>query len=543
VITAVPTAATAAAAQAARNWAANLRGLAVAQPGFADRVQSLAVAGEWLFARDGSLTLQPTPGEWLGGCSIPYRACAVMLKTLDPRGTIQCFLAAAHAAEVKAALERLTAQQAVLVLQPQAGLIRTILACEDFTAALADHRLFFVTGDAWQDDLRRLFADRPGLPAPQQFIKLPTLAAELADPLIAGASAVFTAVNADRAERIRVLRDAPRTSRTTDTIAVIAGSKFGLWDDSGATLASALLPSDAINLRRLDCDSPLLAGPLATAEHCSKASVLVTADVARCDFPDVLSRDLPWVTWVTRGRIPSPAAAGPRDALLVADPAWCDLAIASGWNAERVDVAGFPMMTPSLHDRAFDGWTVLADTTPMQQPKALKEFSSHQLLWESIHHQLIRDPFALDDIASFLHRHCRQQNVDEATLDRRMFIESLLVPAYQQGLVRALIQARVSVRLFGGGWEQIDDFRLHAAGPIRDRSALADALASSRRLIHVWPSTAIHPIFATGLPVLRRRVSPLDAFVRDAKSGQISAASPVSVPPISLERVLRVLGG
>jgi hypothetical protein len=400
--------------------------------------------------------------------------------------------------------------------------------------------LLFVTGEPWADDLRRLFNDRPGLPTPQQFIKLPTLTGDIADPIIQACQSVFAAVNAERTERIVALRNTPRTFSNSGTIAVIAGSKFALWEDPGAQLATALLPSDATNLRRLDPDCPLLAGPLAVAEFCSKAEALVIADVGRCDFPDVLSKDLPWVTWVTRGRIPNRAAAGPRDALLVADPSWRDAAIAAGWDAHRVDIAGFPAIAPTESGSKFDGWTVLADTRPVQMPKQLDEFSSHKLLWEAIDAELRTNPFALDDAASFLHKRCRSMDLDESTVDRKLFLEQLILPAYVQGVVRALLKADVPLRVFGLGWGQIEEFAAVAAGPIGDSEALAQALGGSKKLVHVWPGSGAHPIFATGLPVLRRRVSLLDAFVREAKSGA-TLTIPQPVPPISLAGVKRVL--
>lgn len=540
MITAVPTT-TAAEAAAARHWAANLRALSAVQGEVVDAVQSLAASGEWVFARDGSLTVL-YGGQWLGGCSLPYRAGRAMMQSLDPRGSVMCFLAPLHAGEIQADLNRLSAQQAVIVLQPAVSVVRTILAAGDFAAAIDAGRLLFVTGDSWPDAFRSLFERHPGLPTPTQFIKLPTLGGEIADPLIAGAQHVFASINSNRADRIRVLRDAPRITTTVRNLAVIAGSKFGLWDDTGEQMASAVTADAAVSVSRLDPDQPLTAGPLATAEHCAKADALLTADVARCDFPDVLSKSLPWVTWVTRGRIPAYAGAGPLDALLVADAHWRDAAVKAGWPANRVDVAGFPAVARTATDNTFDGWTIIADTLPLAMPKKLDEFSSHKLLWEAIAAQLSRDPFVLDEPNAYLGKRCRAMNIDEATLDRRLFIDQLITPAYQQGLVRALIKGGVKLRIFGAGWGEIEEFRAVACGPIVDRASLSQALGSSRRLIHVWPNQHGHPIFATGLPVLRRRVSLLDAFVSQARTGTVAASPQQPVPPISLSRVLSVLG-
>lgn len=543
LITAAATAVTSVAAEAGRCWASNLRALATTQPEIVSRVQPLVVEGEWVAARDGSTTLRTHDGQWLGGCSLPYRAAVVMLKSLEPRGTVACFLAPIHAAEIRAALEKLSAQHAVVVLQPELRSLRIILGCEDFSADIAAGRVFFITGDTWADDFRQLFNDRPGLPTPQQFIKLPTLADEIADPLINTTQPLLSAVLSARAAQIIALREQVRPTRSAiRKIAVIAGSRFQLWDDAGSVLAAALKSTGDVAVQQLDPDQPLASSPLATALFCHDCDALITADTARCDFPDVLRRDLPWATWVSKGRIPKAETAGPRDGLLVADPDWRKEAIAAGWPENRVFVATFPARdcAPSAPTK-FAGWTVIAHTVPVSQPEKLNEFSSHKLLWESIAQQLYRDPFALtDDINAFLHKHCRAVKVDESTLDMRLFIESLLLPAYQQGVVRAMMKAKVPVRVLGRGWDEIEEFKPIAGDRIESADALNGAIASSTRLVHVWPTTHVHPMASYGLPVLKRTVSRIEAFVDQARK---PAAAPPSKPadPISLQAVVSLL--
>ncbi len=515
---------TAAAVKAARNWAANLRTMAAVQPRLIEALQPLAVAGEWVFARDGSLTLLDDAGRWLGDCSVPYLAAAAMIKSFEPRGTVAGFLAPTHAAEIRAALDRLTAQQSVLVLQPNLQTVRTILSCEDFSADFEAHRLHIATTREWAAELRTLFNEHPGLPTPQQFIKLPTALADIVDPIIAESQKIFGEVIHARAERIRSLRGVPREwNSNACRVGVIAGSKFALWDDAGAALAEALRPasSDArVRLAWLDPDIPIHAGPAGTAEFCRQCDAVVTADTARCDFTDVLPAAMPWVTWVTKGRIPSATSAGPRDALLVADAAWKKRAIEAGWPADRVGIATFPAIqrTEASPDTVFDGWTILTDTTPIQIPEKLEEFSSHRLLWEAITANLAADPFALgDDLIAYLRKRARAMSIDNATIDRLLFAESLLVPAYQQGIARAMMKERLPIRVFGRGWSEIDEFKPVSAGPIESRSHLARILADTRRVVHLWPWATVHPIDSTGLPTLRRTLGRLDSFLQQAR--------------------------
>jgi hypothetical protein len=555
---------TAASTRAARNWTANLRGLANLHPALAEPLQSLSVQGEWVLARDGSLTLRDEHGAWLADCSVPSLAAAAMLKSFDPRGTVACFLAPGHAAEIRAVLDRLSPQQAVLVLAPDLGRLRVQLACEDFSADLTARRLFFAAGESWATELLAIFEAHPGLPTPQQFIKLPTLAAEIGEPLVAEAQHVFAAVLASRADQIRESQRRVRLdSRPARRIGQVAGSRFQLWNDTGAALAEALrpvcglkdaaasihlhaarlAPATVVHVVTLDPDIPVEAGPLAAARFCEDIDVLVMPDAARCDQPDLLPRELPWVTWVTRGRIPLAAAAGPNDALLLADASWKPDAISAGWNAARIGVATFtaPAGEPTDGD-VFEGWTAIADTLPIVMPKSLEEYSSHRLLWETIAAELQRDPMAIGhDTHAYLQRHAHRAGVDESTLDARLFGEMLIQPAYQQGLIRALKQAGVPVRAFGRGWDEIDEFQSLATGAITSRQQLGQVLATSRKLLHLWPTDRPHPIAATGLPVLTPSQPRLDVFVRQAQQPLPPFAGSIEGQPMSLDAIFSVL--
>ncbi len=523
--------------------------MSAVQPRLIEPLQPLSVSGEWVFARDGSVTLLDDSGRWLGGCSVPYRAADVMLKSFEPRGTVAAFLAPMHAAEIRAALDRITPQQSVLVLQPDLQTVRTILSCEDFSADFESHRLHFTTGQHWLAELRTLFHEHPGLPTPQQFIKLPTAQAEIVDPIISDTQKALGEVIQSRAGRIRTLRDAPRVWNSNSCrIGVVAGSKFTLWDDAGSALAEGLRLASAdarVKLSWLDPDVPIHAGPAGTAEFCAECDAVVTADTARCDFPDVLHSAMPWVTWVTKGRIPSATSAGPRDALLVADAAWKKRAIEAGWPATKVGVATFPTIqsVETSPDTVFDGWTILTDTTPIDIPEKLEEFSSHRLLWEAITADLAADPFALgDDLIAYLRKRTHAMNIDDATIDRLLFAESLLVPAYHQGIVRALMKAHLPVRVYGRGWADIEEFKPVSAGPIEKRHQLAHVLACTRRAVHVWPWATVHPIDATAVPKLRRTLGRLESFLQQARQPVRAAAMPaVNTQSISIDSILAAL--
>ena len=97
---------------------------------------------------------------------------------------------------------------------------------------------------------------------------------------------------------------------------------------------------------------------------------------------------------------------------------------------------------------------------------------------------------------------------------------------------RAFLRERGgTVQLHGENWDRIPKFAPHAHGPVTSRSHLADLLASSRMLVHVWPTRHAHPIDFTGRPVLR------------LGSANPAAAPRAAAPPLSGEILRRILPG
>ena len=111
--------------------------------------------------------------------------------------------------------------------------------------------------------------------------------------------------------------------------------KLELPADNG----SELLASE-VEIVPLHLDEPLHGSPLAMLAAAVGCNALVTAEIARADLTDLLPQNMPWITWLTTSRIPAFAAAGPNDALLLADAEWRSRAIDAGWPADRVEVAG-----------------------------------------------------------------------------------------------------------------------------------------------------------------------------------------------------------
>jgi hypothetical protein len=609
--------ATAAARRAAANFAANLAALADTQPRLVEAVGSALPAMDFIFGRDGYLTAFDAQGLWWSGCSLPKRANAAMLRSLKGSGPASCLLAPPHAASVRVSLEMTgsaSAVHAILTAEPDLQGLSILLACDDFSAEVRSHRLWFAWGAEWVRELEKLFEEQPGLPTPSQFIRVPATQQTTIESMIGPAQAVFTAALARRSARAREIRDAwrPGGDQSAGALCVITTRQFSLWGDAAFTLGAALrigpprtgaamtvadrAPSPAQGdghsrqfhfqsstgggkesivpavihapiLRSIYLDEPLHGSPLAMLSAAVDCDAVVTADVARADMTELLPRDLPWITWMTTPRVPAFAAAGPNDALLVADPSWKRNAVEAGWPGGRVEVARWPdlvaiwtgdaagasdALAAIVVEPAAPALAIIADTCPLDPPERLEDFSSQRLLWNSIRMELEADPLMLAgvDPDAYLDERLKQFGVSGEGLDRGLFINGLIVPCYGQGIARLLMGAGAPVRLFGRGWEDLPDFAPDADGPILSRPALARAVAASAALVHVWPMAHAHPIDAAGRTVVRPMHRRTAILIRDAMLALTSSKHPgasMSVKNandrLDLQRVLRRIAG
>jgi hypothetical protein len=496
----------------------------------------------WTYARDGSLTARDGGGRWWSGCSVPAEAARAMLKSLDVRGTTACFLAPFHAAAIRVALGTLRPEQAIIAIVPDDAALAVILACDDFSGDLADQRLWFASGGQWTTQLDDLLTTHPGLPTPTQFVRLlDGIEEPAADALVSPAQQVFSDHAARRAARIARLRE---TSGGADREGgcVVAPSLFRLWDDAGAALARV---AEELGWARFDPDVPATASPLALAERVAGAAALLTANTARADLPNVVSCDVAWITWVTNGRVPAfDAAAGPRDALLVTDPRWRDAAIGAGWPVDRVQTAAWPTEPAPAREAASGGVALIADVRPLDPPRQVVDLSSHRLLWELIRDELRADPFlATPSVTAYLDARLTRFAIAPDSLDHRLFVEALIVPAFVRGVARVLADERLRLRVYGAGWETENKLTSCWRGPIKSRAALADAVGGARALVHVWPSKFAHPIEAIDRPVLRANTGRV-ALLRGAQAVLCGVVPPThcrDVPALAAQLVRELI--
>ncbi len=515
---------------AQERFAINLAALQQLQPSVAHMVTSVPMPLQWTFGRDGFLTALDE-GYWWTGCSVPLLAGRQMLKNLELSGTVGCFVHPTHAGQLRACFERIQSNQAIVAIVPDPLCLAVMLRCEDFSAELAAGRLGFAAGWDWTEQLGKLFAAHPGLPLPQNFVRTSLLEDGELGQFTTDAQAVISAETSRRADRIALSRQAgDRRTRPTGRVLVVASGYFRLADLSGPALMNAICGDDAADaFVHLDPDRPLSASPLAVALAAAEADAVVTANTFRHDFPLIVPQRTAWITWVTTPRIAPPVAAAAGDGLLLADPQWRDIALGVGWSNQRIDIAAWPAglgfaLPPTRADGKLVG--LLADTHLLDVPPRLKEFSSQGLLWEMIADELKRRPQALGgEPLRYLENQMAKLGLAAEEVDRQLFLERLVHPAYQQSLARAAIAQGLPLALFGRGWMDIADLSDRAHGPIASAGDLAAALGQCSALFDPNPTAALGAIDALGLPVIRPRPLP----------------SRAALPPLSRGRVLSLI--
>ena len=565
---------TAASKRAQQNWDANVAVLAVSQSFVVETVDSPASDITWLFGRDGFLTAQDSIGHWWAGCSLPKRAGMTMLKMLELRGVVGCLLAPSHAGQVAAALDKLSAHQAVIVVHPDVEAVRVLLGCCDFSGDIARHRLWFAIGEQWPLMMGRLLREQPGLSTPCQFIRTPATDEDLIQTLIPMAEKVFNESNAARSNQLSEMvcgplppgipggrvgvrgdfsrmgveqsveektpqpnpppgvpggGDRKQNSRSMQNVLVLAPSHFRLWDDAGEALLSVMRGTDACHF---DPDDPARSSALGLAlagQHCD---VVVVPNRSRAELPAVLSPATSVLTWITQPHIPMYDAKHPNDALLLADDSWLTAATSLGWPPNRLKIAGWPSL--SFAPPAGKSLALIADTFTLETPVKALDSSSHHVLWEMIRSEMSSGPFSIgSDVIGFIHRRMMKLGISAEGFNEGMFVNQLVIPAYQQGMARLLLDAGLPLKIFGKGWDELPRFRPAWRGTVETREAFREAVSSASVLIYLWPTRIRHEIDAMGRPVLSPNFHRAESWVRDAKAMLNGSSETCVLPPIS----------
>lgn len=468
-------------------------------------------------ARDGFLTAYDA--GWLAGNSVPRRSAEVMLRNTAIEGNVACLVLPVHAGQVAACLDKVGPYVSVIALLASEDVLPPLLACADFSAEITAGRLAF----AWDEaSLKNVFVEHPGLPIPQQFVRLATSTSETADPAMKMAQAVFAPVLAGQVARIKAAHAVP-LDRSTG-LCVVGPQRFKLWDDAAAIL------SEAVGGEMIDTDLPAHSGSAHIAERAAAGRAIVTANLGRADRAELIDLPRPWICWATNHRVPAYVPKHPRDGLLIAGPALAPLAAAAGWPASRVRVARFPTDRLPALGRVM---TIITDLPSLDPPKIVCDFSSWRVAWDTIAAELQADPLRLGpDAGAYLDQFLRRHDVADEKFPRDLFLRGVIAAGFAVGVALLLKQRGHPPAIHGNGWAD-HAAALDVRGPVTTRAALHDALAAAACVVDCSTNAPIHAMASIDRPILRPAGMTLPTLTARLRSIAESKASSTDYPPLS----------
>lgn len=526
-------------AQARRTYAANLAALADHSPELLRFLDNELPAGEYVFGRDGSLTIR-NAGRWLDDCSVPAAAAAAMLRSIQFNSPSMIMIAPTHAQQLRVALDKSSAGQAIIAIIPDDDSLQTILALADFVDDLRAGRLHFAVGSAWQASLARVFEKNPGLPVPTQSVKLSAVPGELCTPLQADFERIIGEVNRSQGRRIEYLVARRRTVARPARRWCVAGTMaFSPWNDGPQIVKRLLAAADRpTEIEQINFSNPTQASTHLLAQFTDRADALLTPDFGRADLPGIVNAAVGWVTLAVT-RVPRFEAAAPADRLVLVDTALADAARQAGWPANRILCRPESRETSAVGHRV----TLIFDRPPRTIPHAIESFSSHRLLWERLRDDLeagrFTDASPFDQVA----RYARAIDLDLSRVPLDLFVTHLIEPALATFAARSLSKSIDDFVLAGTGWEEAEDLAACWAGPVESHPEMDRKLEAASVLIDVWTTRRAHAVRRSGRPVVKAWGLTPDKLVRSARLAAGSVRPAASSEPISWPELIRFQAG
>lgn len=488
---------------AQRNWEKAMAALqATQQKESAERLARVQLPpAEWVYGRDGSLTARLAEG-WLAGTGLPEAAAEQVMAGADATKPALCVVSPTHGQQVREILGRIGPSQTIIALWSDVTSAAWALRCVDFSADVRAGRLWIVVADGPESAasaLEALFEREAGLVVPTTLYRPGDAETPEAERLLNVARDALARAHADREARMQEAVARPTVSVTPERHLVLAPQRFELWADAPHHLL-ATLEAEGADLVAYDSDHPRQASLLALAQAVLGAKTVFSADTLRADFGKHLPADRPWVSWITRRRVP-PAFRGGRDAVVLAEAGWAGAWLEKGWPTERVTVGEW-RHRPTGEARSTEP-VLIHDLPDLSAPASVARYSTQRLLWEHLAEDLVRIPFLLHEQESPEHLVRRRAEVmGVVEVPTGLFVSGCVIPAYLRGIGRMLCRAGVHVRLFGRGWDADPVTAPHSHGPVTSREQFEAICDEAPAIIFALP-TVLPATAAAGRRVLK----------------------------------------
>jgi hypothetical protein len=493
--------------------------------------------------RDGSRTLRTPDGKWYRQCSVPRATAAAMLESLTGEASVALLLHPPFPAAIRATLDRIAPEHALIALLDDPDELPQFLSCEDFSADFHEHRLLLACSTG---HLAELLASHDGLPTPGLFVRLSTLHDSVCRQLIDDCQRIFQAEHDRRASLAAGLageskRRSEPVRRSISRVVLSFPRRFHPHNPPADLLAEDL--STRFALTPWHPDDPLQTSPLHLLKLAGQSDVLLLLDCFRDDIQNILPAEVHVVTLATGPRICPPRSD--TDALVLTHRSLLQPARSAGWPEHRTTLATLPVPPAPPPARSGSPLLLLADTRPVSLPPAIEEFSSHRLLWERAFAELTDDPLLLGHTPeTYLTRLRSEMGISEHGFPIRTFITELAIPLWQQRLVLALLEAGLPVCVAGRGWDKLSINATVMPRPT-SRAQLTSLLGESSALLPPEPlaPTFAHPLADLGRALLQPRRGLPDFIARAARAvaSPPHPGAPGSLPVFDAELLLNVL--
>lgn len=457
---------------------------------------------EWLYARDGALSGRHVDRQWFGECSVPARSAERMFARLQIDSPTAILLGPTHAQQIRVVLEKLSRDQALLVVIPGEFTAGVIAACHDFTDALNAGQLWLAAGPDWEVELQAILDRNEGIAPASVMIRVPGLNSDVVDAVHKPCDLLLSKHAASQKQRVELVMAKPRLPRTPARRLCVMTGAFGLWNDAASQLNDLIASAgDRLDCVRIDTANAAQRSSLYAARAAEGSDAIVTANVGRSDRAGIVPHNVPWTSWATT-RVPAFEPNAPLDTLVIADEAMRPLASRAGWPADRVRVGAEPLQDlPAASGEA--RVSVIADLAPIVVPKPIEDMSSHRVIWDAVERDLIDDPLRVGTSAeAYLHRWCDRVGVPRASFPTSLVVDLLVTPIFIREVTRQLVTRGAPINVWGRGWETVEAVRPMCRGGIADRGQLRVALERTTAILDLWPNAVAHPARRTGRPVL-----------------------------------------
>lgn len=536
---------------AERRLASNLAALGNVDSDLSGRLRLVRIEEHFepAMGRDGWATLRRKTRDgkrtWIGRTSMPTISAPALLENFEDGGGNVVFFGAGQGMEVSLLLDGVKRHQTLFILEPDAVELAGVLCLFDYRAVLGRRSLVLVVATDPLEELLRFLKEHAGFDPPLRFLQWPWQDPIEIMRLKSGLEDMHATIGRHREGEVGRMalalrsrsggkKSDPRSScvvisRRDDVDARMAfGGLVALDGEAGGSKEDGPWRICGVDWHRPGHTSAV--GLLEVIDRGNPQFVLLLNEV-REQLGPLLSVDVPVVSWFLGPRhAAAVGSAGPGagDKLFADSPATARRLARGGIPEDRIRIlcAGADQSVLAATDQLVLGCAdtavapgcdvaVLAYAADLSPSAWGIELGTLASIWRATVEALVRqaEEVSADQLPRILEQVVRRGRVTlsdahlrDDLVDRLEFdVSQTILTSYY---VRALVRGGIRVRLWGRGWEAVEDLRDMWAGPLPEGAGLGEVLAGSKIVLDCciherFSGLAFDAALAGAVPILR----------------------------------------